>query len=286
VRRLSLMVLFILTPSCVLAAENVASETFRTSDHVTLHYLQAGSTEAPALVMIPGWTMAADIFTPQLNDLSKRFHVVALDPRSQGDSEKTPEGNYLERHAQDINELILHLNLKDVVLLGWSNGVPDVLTFVDQNGDSNLRAMILVDGFVNFSDPATLKLMAGMMRTFQADRPKFTDRFVRSMYATQQSEEYLKHVEQAALKTPTNTAIVEMFNVLMRGDYTPIFTKVDKPVLFICEPFLEPQAKLLQAALPKARVEIFKDAAHAMFVDDPERFNKMVSDFIESTPAH
>ncbi len=70
----------------------------------------------------------------------KRFRVIALDPRSQGDSEKTPEGNYLERHAQDIKELIEHLGVQDVLLLGWSNGVPDVLTFVDQNGAANARA--------------------------------------------------------------------------------------------------------------------------------------------------
>lgn len=110
------------------------SKTFRTSDGVTLHYFDAGS--GPAIVLIPGWTMPAEIFEPQINKLSKRFRVIALDPRSQGDSEKTPEGNYPERHAQDINELLQQLKLGNVVLLGWSNGVPDVLICVEQNGTS------------------------------------------------------------------------------------------------------------------------------------------------------
>jgi pimeloyl-ACP methyl ester carboxylesterase len=64
------------------AAVRAKSETFRTSDGVSLHYLDAGS--GPAIVLIPGWTMPADIFEPQINLLSERFRVVALDPRSQG----------------------------------------------------------------------------------------------------------------------------------------------------------------------------------------------------------
>ncbi|MEQ1353651.1 MAG: alpha/beta hydrolase, partial [Candidatus Acidiferrum sp.] len=76
------------------ATVHAKSETFVTSDSVTLHYFDAGSPQSPAIVLIPGWTMPADIFEPQINDLSKNFHVIALDPRSQGDSQKTPEGNY------------------------------------------------------------------------------------------------------------------------------------------------------------------------------------------------
>jgi pimeloyl-ACP methyl ester carboxylesterase len=60
------------------------------------------------------------------------------------------------------------------------------------------------------------------------------------------------------------------------GDFTPILAKLDKPVLYICQPQLESQGKLLQATLPKARVEVFKNVAHALFVDDPEHFNKIV----------
>ncbi len=259
------------------------SAVFRTTDGVSLHYLDAGV--GAAIVLVPGWTMPADIFEPQIDGLSKRFRVIALDPRSQGDSEKTPEGNYLERHAQDIKELLEHLGVRDVLLLGWSNGVPDVLTFVDQNGTANLRGVVLVDGFVNVSDPQMQKGVNSMLKTFQADRSKFTDGFVRSMYATKQPEEYIQHIKDQSLKTPTNTAIVEMFNVLSQGDFTPILAKLDKPVLYICEPQLEFEAKVLQNSLPNARVEVFKNAGHAIFVDDAEQFNKLLADFLDSLTA-
>jgi len=71
---------------------------------------------------------------------------VALDPRSQGDSDKPTEGNSCERRAQDIKELIVHLKLDHVVLVGWSLGVPELLTYAEQFGGSRIRAYVLVDG--------------------------------------------------------------------------------------------------------------------------------------------
>ncbi len=282
---LRILLCFILIPSFAQGAVRARSEKFRAGDGATLHYFDAGSDAAPAVVLIPGWTMPAEIFEPQINELSKRFRVIALDPRSQGESEKTAEGNYLERHAQDIHDLLQHLKLADVVLLGWSNGVPDVLTFVEQNGTSSLRGVILVDGFLNPGSPGLQKMIGGMLKTFQDDRAKFTDGFVRSMYASKQTEEYLQHIKDASLKTPTNTAVVEMFNVVSHGDFTPILAKLDKPVLYVCQPQLESQSKLVQGAIPGARVEIFTNAGHALFVDEPAHFNKVVGDFMDSLPA-
>jgi len=277
------MCCILLVSSTVSASVRAKSATFRTSDGVSLHYLDAGT--GAAIVFVPGWTMAADIFEPQINGLSGRFRVVALDPRSQGDSEKTAEGNYLERHALDIKELLEHLQLQNVVLLGWSNGVPDVLTFVERIGTANLRGVVLVDGLLNVSDPEMQKAMGGMLKGFQSNRTKFTDGFVRSMYASKQTEEYIQHVKEESLKTPTNTAVTEMFNVVSKGDFTPTLAKMDKPVLYVCEEQLESQGKVLQASAPKARVEVFKGAGHALFVDQAAHFNQVVPEFVDSLAA-
>lgn len=270
-----------LAHAAVHAPVDVKSETFRTTDGVTIHYLDAGS--GPAILFIPGWTMAADIFDPQINALSTQFRVISIDPRSQGDSEKAPDGNYPARHAQDVKELLDQLKISSVVLVGWSNGVPDVLSFIDQYGSANLRGAILVDGFVDASDAGIQKGMASFLEAFQTNRKQFTDQFVRGMYSTKQSEDYIQHVEDEALKTPTNSAITELYNVLAKGDFTPALTKMDKPVLYICESRMQAQGKILQSKLPSARIEVMK-AAHAMFVDDPEHFNQTVTAFLASLP--
>jgi microsomal epoxide hydrolase len=229
--------------------------------------------------------MPAEIFEPQINELAKKYHVIALDPRSQGDSDKAAEGNFPERHAQDIKELMDAAHVQGAVLLGWSNGVPDVLTFADMMGTDNLRGLILVDGLLNTSDPQMQKAMQGMLNMLQQDRKAFTDGFVRSMYSTPQPDAYIKRVEEMSLKTPTNTAVTEMVNVVMKGDFTSGLAKIDKPVMYIGTTRLESQGKLLRNSLPAARVEVVKDAGHAIFVDKADEFNRLVTEFMESLPA-
>lgn len=257
------------------------SKFFHTSDDVQLHYLEGGDRANPTIVFVPGWTMPAFIWHPQMDGLAAKYHVVALDPRSQGESDKPADGNYPERRAQDIAELIDHLGASDVTLVGWSLAVPESLVYVGRFGTGKLRALVLVDGFVSI-DSQVANGVYGLLKAPQIDRVKWTDGFVRSMYRKPQSEDYLRSVEQASMRTPTNSAVVLLFDMAGVGDLTPILAKVDKPVLYVNEPQLAAQAQIVKTKMPSARVETFEDAGHALFVDDAERFNRLLDEFISS----
>ena len=61
------------------------------------------------------------------------------------------------------------------------------------------------------------------------------------------------------------------------------FDKINKPVLFVYEPGLQQTADFLKTKLgDKVRLEKFEDAGHALFVDDAERFNRVVDEFAQS----
>jgi len=72
-KRLALLCSLLMLAPCGSASVRANSETFRTSDNISLHYFDAGS--GSAIVLVPGWTMPADIFELQINELSKRFRV-------------------------------------------------------------------------------------------------------------------------------------------------------------------------------------------------------------------
>jgi non-heme chloroperoxidase len=111
---LLLLSMLIMQPALYGAAK-VTNQFFTTSDGVKLHYLESGT--GPTILFVPGWTMPAEIWQPQIDYFSKSYHVVALDPRSQGESDKPAEGNYPGRRAQDYKELIDHLGGSPVVLV-------------------------------------------------------------------------------------------------------------------------------------------------------------------------
>ncbi|MEN8006581.1 MAG: alpha/beta hydrolase [Candidatus Krumholzibacteriota bacterium] len=277
---------FMSTNGTAWAQIELRSGHFQTSDGVELHYLEAGS--GPTIVFVPGWTAPAEIWEPQLNHFAASHRVVALDPRSQGRSEKPTDGHYLSRRGQDIGELIEHLDAEPVVVVGWSLAVLEVLTYAQELGSDALRAAVLVDMFIgrdlNPGDPHPLA--APWLSPFQMDRKAFTSAFVRSMYRSEQSDEYLEGIAQAMLSTPTNTAVTLVANVhpLGSGDWRPALDSLDRPVLYVSAAGNAGQAEMVRKRRVDASVEVFADAGHALFVDEPERFNRVLEEFLAALP--
>ncbi len=272
---------FLLFQTAVAAGPEAKGGFFRTTDGVRLHYLEAG--RGPGILFEPGWTMPAWIWDAQLRHFAEHYHVVALDPRSQGESEKRSDGNYPERRAQDINELVNHLKLSPVVLVGWSLGVNELLTYAEQFGGTQVRAYVLVDGFAtDKQDPKFIASVLALYKQVQTDRRKFTEKFVRSMYKKPQPEDYLARVMAASMKMPTDTAIAVSVSTITRADWRPAIARLDRPVLITCETAVKGlAADLIKSMVPTTRVELFDDAGHALFVDDATRFNSVLEDFLQ-----
>ncbi len=275
---------------CVLrvsdAVAQVAKSGFiKTSDGVHIHYVEAG--EGRAIVFIPGWMMPSWIWQKQIDELSKRYRVIAVDPRSQGESDKPAYGHLPETRARDYKQLVDQLGLKQPVLIGWSMGVGELLSYVEQFGDNGLSGLVLVDGLIPAKqNPAVVAVLAQWTTQLQQDREKEADVFVRSMYKKPQPEEYLQRVEQATLQVPTDTAVALIYNMVSVTDFSEAFARIDRPVLFAYEPLLQPNADFIKAQLgAKVRLERFDDAGHALFVDDPGKFNRMVVNFMQSLPG-
>src|SRR5271156_1505193 len=118
-----------------------ADRYFLSSDGVRLHYIDQG--QGPAIVMVPGWTMPAWIFTDQINDFAHHYRVIAFDPRGQGASDIPASGYEPFRRGRDIADLLAHVGDRAPVLLGWSLGVLDVLAYVHQFGDGHVAGLVL-----------------------------------------------------------------------------------------------------------------------------------------------
>jgi microsomal epoxide hydrolase len=271
--------LLVLLATALVASPATNSGFVTTSDGVKIHYLEAG--RGPAILFVPGWTMPAGIWEAQIRHFSKRWRVVAMDPRSQGESTQATEGHFPERRAQDIQEVVDRLKLAPVVLVGWSLGVPEVLTYVRQSGTGTLRAVALVDGDVGDDpNPQRSKEMWQWLKGMQLDRKRFAEEFVRGMYKKAQPEDYYHKLIALSLKTPTNTAVALLANTFAQGDWRPALAKLDRPVVYIVTPELKQQAEMVRAKFPKVRVEMFENSGHALFVDEADRFNRLLEEFL------
>jgi non-heme chloroperoxidase len=262
------------------ATAAVKDGSFTTSDGVKLHYLDGG--RGPTILFVPGWTMPAEIWQPQIEYFSKSYRVVAVDPRSQGASDKPAEGNYPGRRAQDYKELIDHLGGAPVVMVGWSLAVHEALTFVEMFGTNQLSGLVLVD--MNAYTPSTEEdhdRRYTMLHNFQADRKQFAATFVRGMYHKPQPEPYLESVTAASLKTPTNSAVAMLAEFALKNDLRPALSKLNIPVLAVMTENNRAAADLIRSSVPGSQAEVFEDAGHCLFVDDADRFNTVLDNFLK-----
>ncbi len=239
--------------------------------------------QASALLFIPGWTMPADIWEKQIAHFARAYHVVAMDPRCQGESSQTTDGLSPASRARDIKAVVDQLHLAPVVLIAWSMGVGEAASYVDQFGTKDVAGIVFVDDVPGADVPAAVyKDLMEFINGFVQDRRAATDPFVRSFFKKPQPEEYLKRVVEASLKTPTNTAVALLVGKF-GTDLRPALKKIDRPTVIVAAKsgFLN----LIQAIQPQitgSRLEVFEDAGHALFVDDADRFNSFLAEFLKS----
>src|SRR5271166_3413397 len=211
-------------------AQTAKSDFFKTSDGVRIHYVESGSGRP--IVFIPGWTMPAWIWQKQIEEFSKHYRVIAVDPRSQGESDQPPYGPLPETRSRDYKELVDQLGLKRPVLVGWSMACGELIKYVEQFGTDNIGGLVLVDGFLSDKpSPEMFVGISGWMNQLQQDRQKQADGFVRSMYKKPQPEDYLKRVMDASVQVPADTAVVLLYDMIAVKDFSSGLAKMNRPVL-------------------------------------------------------
>lgn len=84
--------------------DRIESKYVTVAPGVESHVLEKG--EGKPLVFIPGLTFSGEIFKNQLEYFSSKYRVIAIDPRGQGYSAKTVDGNDYLTHGRDVAGLI------------------------------------------------------------------------------------------------------------------------------------------------------------------------------------
>lgn len=260
---------------------------------ITLSVLDMGRPSGePTLVLIPGWGTSAEIWKDQAERLSDRRRVVIVDPRSQGSSTMTAAAVTPEQRAKDLNEVIGQLGLQNVVLVGWSQGVQDVAAYVDAFGTAALAGTILVDASISGGaealerDPQRAALLFKRLRIYVAHPEAYAEGMLSSIILHPPSPERMKVLSRELLRTPTAIGVAMLVADLYGVDRRPAIPKFDKPTLVIASsasPELAEQ-QAMAAAFPDGRIEVIDDAGHAVFVDQPTRFEEAVVRFLESLP--
>ena len=115
----ALMALLMLT-SIPASGAAIAEKRVAIAPGLELRVIEAGAREKrPTIVFIPGWSAGADIWRDQIERFDDAYWIISFDPRSQGLSTKTQDGNTPEQRAVDLHALLANEGAHRPVLVAW-----------------------------------------------------------------------------------------------------------------------------------------------------------------------
>jgi len=116
-----------------------------TKDGVEIFYKDWGPRDAQILFFHHGWPLSSDDWDTQLLFFLKEgFRVVAHDRRGHGRSSQVWDGHDMDHYADDVAEVVKHLNIKNAIHIGHSTGGGEVAHYIARHGQENVKKAVLV----------------------------------------------------------------------------------------------------------------------------------------------
>jgi non-heme chloroperoxidase len=117
--------------------------TLKVKDGTEIYYKDWGSGQP--VVFSHGWPLSSDAWDDQMMFLADRgYRVIAHDRRGHGRSSQPWNGNDMSTYADDLAEVIEHLDVKSAVLVGHSTGGGEVARYIGRHGTKSVSKAVLV----------------------------------------------------------------------------------------------------------------------------------------------
>ncbi len=274
-----------------------------TLNGVRIHYTVRGS--GPALIAHSGGPGMDARGWGDFARIDDFVTIVAIHPRGSGLSGPTAgEAYLLPDYAADVEALRVHLGLDKPIVMGWSHGGMVAMQFASTYPDS-LSKLILFDTSAYFGE--FLSDIEGAVQEFR-NEPWFEKSFaaLKAEWAgeyqldedmqrlwAEEMKFYFRQFDERAQAyyehtrdLPVRIQPLKTFNdkEAPTMDLRPQLKKITVPTLVMVgrHDFITnvAMAEEMVRHIPHARLEIFEDSGHFSLVEEPEKFYRVVKQFV------
>jgi pimeloyl-ACP methyl ester carboxylesterase len=254
----------------------------------TMAYEDLGSGRP--VLFIHGYPLNRRMWGPQVSRLSSGARVLAPDLRGHGESEPAPGPYPMETLANDCYQLLEAVGERQpAVICGLSMGGYVTLAFYRLYPE-RVAGLILAatragadsaEGKANREKAAAQAQEHGVQAIVEAMLPKM---LAPKTYET--NPELVARVRGIMEMTSVEGVVGALLGMRDRPDSTPSLAGITVPTLILhgsddqIIPFKEAEA--MQAAIPNAKLRLLPDAGHLLNLEQPERFNQAVENYLAS----
>jgi non-heme chloroperoxidase len=273
---------------------------FRTSDDAILYFEDHGTGKP--IVLIHGFVCSTKFFEKNVAGLAETNRVILMDLRGHGNSSKSLHGHTVSRYAQDIKELLDHLEVENATLLGWSMSGQIVLKYHMLFGKRHIDSIGLLDcplgavydeewnahGLKGFNMDGYNKFLAMSYTNYEGYCGAFSQKIW-----TGNDESAIDWSKAEFLKTPPWISFAIYSDLIFQNGYE-MLPKVSVPILFMgADSAITANGKALATKYypentnPDVYQEsyTFESGGHVFFYINPDEFNRKVVEFAKHVSA-
>ncbi|MCJ7558779.1 MAG: alpha/beta hydrolase [Gammaproteobacteria bacterium] len=266
------------------------------SSGVHLAYEDVGS--GPAILLIHGWGVSGALFAGQVDSLAGRHRILVPDLPGHGSSSRFPPGATFGRLADCVAEFITTVRPGPLCVVGWSMGAMIAWDLLRRFPNIDIAGLVTVDmvprllngpdwsyGLRDGADRHVFDRHLAMMRN---EWSAFTEIFMSRILAPGHSprkEALLALTKKATLKNDPES-MASIWEEMVEQDFRADLPALDLPTLVVSGS----QSRLygprgcqwVANHMPQARMVEFSTSGHAPNLEDPEQFNRVLSEFVDS----
>jgi proline iminopeptidase len=272
-----------------------------------LHVVERGGDGLPLLVIHGGPGLDHTLFGDYLDPLGDDFHLVLVDLRSNGRSDRTPPATWtLERMAADLSELAEAMGFERYATLGHSYGAFVVLQHaVDRPGEPaativssglpSARYLTAVQHNLAAFEPLELReqVTESWAREAEAQTQEDCERLLHDQLPFHFADPLDPRIEEFERGTAGGVYAPDVLRHFAVADYGSIeverrLGEVTHPVLVLAgrhdRTCVVEGAEAIAAGIPGAQLAVFEASAHLTFAEENEAYLDAVRRFLQSVP--
>lgn len=119
---------------------NIKHHTVRVND-IKIHFVETGN--GPPVFLLHGFPETWFAWRKQIPVLAQKYHVIAPDLRGYGDTEKPTAGYDKRTMAKDMQQLMQHLGLSKIAVVGHARGARVATRFAKDYPEATDRLVVL-----------------------------------------------------------------------------------------------------------------------------------------------
>jgi len=261
--------------------------TLVTRDGTAIYYKDWG-TGKPVLFS-HGWPLDADMWDTQMEFLASRgYRAIAFDRRGFGRSSQPWSGYDYDTFADDIAQLIEHLDLNEVTLVGFSMGGGDVTRYIARHGSQRVAGLVLLGAvtplFIKTADNpegVDRSVFDGIKAGLRADRAQFIADFAAPFYGINHGQKVSQGVQAQTLNIALLASLkgtLDCVTAFSETDFRGDMARIDVPTLVIhgdddqIVPFATTGKKAAEM-IEGAQLKVYAGAPHGFAVTHAQQLN-------------